>query len=279
MTARRGDKDEKSGSLFKREGAVDLNGCAVEEHAAETRDLLFGGSLVLCQDRHGYRFSIDAVLLAGLTRVKAKDRVMELGTGCGVVLLALAARNLGAHWEGVEIQPRLASLAQKNVDANGLAGRVYIRTMDWKDVHRMCPAQGFDLVVSNPPYRRAFSGRINPDAQKAAARHELKGSVRDMFASAAHLLKHGGRCAVIYPASRLDDLMAAALGAGFRPKRLTLIHSHTQAPASLVHLECLKGAGQELHVAPPFFIYDGTGRYTAAMMRLHQGLFDTARED
>ncbi len=141
---------------------MDLNGCAVEEHAAETRDVLFGGSLVLCQDRHGYRFFHRRGAVGGAHPVKAKDRVMELGTGCGVVLLALAARNLGAHWEGVEIQPRLASLAQKNVDANGLTGRVYIRTMDWKDVHRMYPAQGFDLVVSNPPSPTSFSGRINP---------------------------------------------------------------------------------------------------------------------
>uniref|UniRef100_A0A832A3E0 tRNA1(Val) (Adenine(37)-N6)-methyltransferase n=1 Tax=Desulfacinum infernum TaxID=35837 RepID=A0A832A3E0_9BACT len=258
---------------------MDGNGCPVQKDAVETRDLLFGGSLVLCQDRKGYRFSIDAVLLAGLTRVKAKDRVMELGTGCGVVLLALAARNLGVHWEGVEIQPRLAFLARKNVDANGLAGRVFIHAMDWKDAPRIFPAHGFDLVVSNPPYRRPLSGRINPDAQKAAARHELRGSMEDMFACAAHLLKHGGRCAVIYPASRLDDAMVAAVGAGFRPKRLTLIHSHAEAPATLVHLECVKGAGQELHVAPPFFIYDGHGRYTAAMMRLHQGLLHAASND
>ena len=279
MTAQRGGKGGNVRIPFGREGAVEVNGGAVQEYTAETRDLLFGGSLVLCQDRKGYRFSIDAVLLAGLTRVKTKDRVMELGTGCGVVLLAFAAHNLGAHWEGVEIQPRLAFLAQKNVDANGLAGRVFIHTMDWKDVPRIFPAQGFDLVVSNPPYRRPFSGRINPDGQKAAARHELRGSIRDMFASAAHLLGHGGRCAVIYPASRLDDGMVAALEAGFRPKRLTLIHSHAKAPATLVHLECVKGAGQELHVAPPFFIYDEHGRYTAAMMRLHEGLLHAASHD
>lgn len=279
MTARRDGEEGNLQSLFGREGAVDGSGRGVREQAAETRDCLFGGALVLCQDRRGYRFSIDAVLLAGLTRVKPKDRIMELGTGCGVVLLALAVQNLGAHWEGVEIQPRLASLAQENVAANGLAGRVFIHPMDWKDVPRLFPAQGFDLVVSNPPYRRPLSGRINPDAQKAAARHELKGSVRDMFASAAHVLKHGGRCAVIYPASRLDDLMAATLEAGFRPKRLTLIHSRAEAPARLVHLECAKGAGQELHVAPPFFIYDGHGRYTEAMMRLHEGILQAASHD
>ncbi len=258
---------------------MDGNGCIVHAQGDETCDRLFGDSLVLCQDRRGYRFSIDAVLLAGLTRVKAKDRIMELGTGCGVVLLALASRNLGAHWEGVEIQPRLAVLAQKNVEANGLTGRVFIRRMDWRAVHKVFPAQGFDLVVSNPPYRRALSGRINPDAQKAMARHELSGTVRDMFTAAAYLLKHGGRCAVIYPASRLDDLMVAAVQAGFRPKRLTLIHSREEAPATLAHLECAKGAGQELHVAPPFFIYEKRGGYTAAMVRLHQGLIKAEPED
>ncbi len=258
---------------------MEENGGVAHAEGTATTDRLFGDSLVLSQDRRGYRFSVDAVLLAGLTRVKAKDRVMELGTGCGVVILAFAARNLGAHWEGVEIQPRLAELARKNVEANGLAGRVFIHAMDWKEVREVFAPQAFDLVVSNPPYRRALSGRINPDAQKATARHEITGTVQDMFAAAAYLLKHGGRCAVIYPASRLDDLMVAAVEAGLRPKRLILIHSHVEAPATLAHVECVKGAGQELRVAPPFFIYERPGRYTAAMQRLHQGLVENGAEE
>lgn len=237
-----------------------------------TCDRLFGGALTLYQDRRGYRFSIDAVLLAGLTRVKAEDRIMELGTGCGVVLLAMAVQQAGRHWEGVEIQKRLASLAVRNVEANGLTNRVWIHCLDWNHVKKVFPPEGFDLVISNPPYRRLGSGRINPDHQKAAARHEIFGTVQEMFQAASYLLKQSGRCAVIYPASRLDDLIMGALEAKLRPKQLTLIHSHCQAPATLVHMECLKGAGQDLRVMPPFFIYDKTGRrYSPEMLRLHAG--------
>lgn len=255
-------------SLDRRQ--VSLDGGANDEEAV-TCDRLFQGALSLYQDKRGYRFSIDAVLLAGLTRVKSTDRIMELGTGCGVVLLALAVRQAGSQWVGVEIQERLAALAVKNAEINGLSERVRILCMDWKDVNKAFAPEGFDLVVSNPPYRRLRSGRMNPNLQKAMARHEMCGTVQDMLQAASYLLKEGGRSAVIYPASRLDDLMTAAVKAGLRPKRLTLIHSHRDTPAKLVHMECSKGSGQELHVMPPFFIYQETGRYTPAMLRLHAG--------
>lgn len=245
-------------------------GC-VNEEVNVTCDRLFQGALSLYQDRRGYRFSIDAVLLAGLTRVKATDRIMELGTGCGVVLLALAVRRAGRQWVGVEIQRRLGALALKNAEVNGLSERVRIHCMDWRDVNKVFAPEGFDLVVSNPPYRRLRSGRRNPNLQKAVARHELYGTVQNMFEAASYLLKEGGRSAVIYPASRLDDLVTAAVKAGLRPKRLTLIHSQRDAPAKLVHMECVKGSGQELQVTPPFIIYEETGRYSPAMLRLHAG--------
>jgi len=253
------------------------------EHAGEqgefSCDHLFGDALRLYQERRGYRFSIDAVLLCGLTRVKAGDRIMELGTGCGVVLLAMAARHRGVHWEGVEIQERLAALARRNVDANGLSGRVTIHCMDWKEVPKVFPPGGFDLIVSNPPYRRVHAGRVNPEPQKATARHELAGTVWDMFQAASYLLKFGGRCAVIYPASRLDDLVLAAVEAGLRTKRMTFIHSHLQAPATLVHVECGKGAGPELRVTAPFYIYETMGRYTPEMARIHTGIPAVAEPD
>ncbi|WP_170161633.1 tRNA1(Val) (adenine(37)-N6)-methyltransferase [Desulfosoma caldarium] len=249
---------------------MNLDG-GVNDGDAVTCDRLFQGNLSLYQDRRGYRFSIDAVLLAGLTRVRATDRIMELGTGCGVVLLALAMRQAGSQWVGVEIQKHLAALAVKNAEINGLADRVRILCMDWKDVQEVFPPEGFDLVVSNPPYRRLRSGRMNPNLQKAMARHEICGAVQDMLQSASYLLRKGGRLAVIYPASRLDDLVMASMQAGLRPKRLTLIHSHHDAPAKLVHMECGKGSGQELQVMPPFFIYQKIGGYTPAMLRLHTG--------
>jgi len=117
--------------------------------------------------------------------------VLELGSGCGVVLLILAFRGLGESLVGVEIQHDLVSLSRRNARENGLEGRVRFLHADYRAVSKVLPPQGFDLVVSNPPYRRLHSGRVNPDSQRAIARHELATTLPDLFKAADYLLPQG----------------------------------------------------------------------------------------
>jgi len=236
-----------------------------------TIDSLFNGNLIVYQEKKGYRFSLDAVLLAGLSKVRPNDRTVDLGTGCGVVPLILAYRKLGQSSVGIEIQPELAALARKNVEINNFSDRIRIFEMDYRQVVSHFPAGGFDLAMSNPPYRKIDSGRINPHRQRALARHELAGSVSDVFGAAKHMLPQGGRLAVIYPATRLDHLLVTAHQHGFSPKELTVIHSDGSGPGRLVFLECRKGGGEELRVAPPFCVYKADGTYTEAMQAIYEG--------
>ena len=235
-----------------------------------TCDALFDGKLTLYQEKDGYRFSLDAVLLAGLIRINPEDRVMDLGTGCGVIPLILAYRGKGRELSGLEIQPELVTLAQKNTEVNGFSERVRVIEMDFRRVSEHFPPGVFDVVMSNPPYRRLRTGRINPNRQRAVARHELTASLEDVFAAASHLLPHAGRLAIIYPAARLDHLLVVADQSGFSSKRLTIIYSNQTAPARLVYLECRKGGGEELHVLQPFFIYEENGSYTQSMQRMYE---------
>lgn len=235
-----------------------------------TRDSLFSGKLLIYQGKKGYRFSIDAVLLAGLAAVKPGDRVVELGSGCGVVLLILAFRGLGESLVGVEIQHDLFSLARRNARENGLEGRVRFLEADYREVSTVLPPQSCDVVLSNPPYRRLHSGRVNPDSQRAIARHELAATLPDLFRAADYLLPEGGRMGVIYPSTRLESLVVAAHEAGFRPKELTLIFSYPASPARLIHMHLTKGGGEELNVSPPFFIYERPGEYSVDMKRLYE---------
>lgn len=235
-----------------------------------TCDALFNGRLAIRQARKGYRFSVDAVLLAGLTEAKAKDHIADLGTGCGVVPLIMAHRGMGRKFLGLELQDELARLAQWNVRENGYADRIEIIQMDLRDIGSTLSPRGYDLVVSNPPYRKTGSGRICPDVQRAVARHELSLSLKDVFRAASHLLRGKGRLALIYPATRLEHLMAVARQCRFSPKRLTMIHSRKSSPAVLVHMECLKEGGQELKVEPPLAIYRADGSFTRQMQRLYE---------
>jgi len=235
-----------------------------------TCDALFDGNLIVYQPKTGYRFAIDAVLLAGLTGVRAHDRIVDLGTGCGVIPLILAYRNLGKHIVGLEIQPELVELAKQNVQVNGFSGRVQIHQRDFRNLsHEFRPAS-FDLVTSNPPYRRLRSGRLNPDGQRAIARHELESSLEDVIRVAGGLLRHGGRLSIIYPATRLVHLLVTARDYSLTPKRLTMVHSDATSGARLVHLECRKGAGEELQVAAPLFIYREDKTYSEPVLEMYR---------
>ncbi|MGA2404397.1 MAG: tRNA1(Val) (adenine(37)-N6)-methyltransferase [Syntrophobacteraceae bacterium] len=242
----------------------------MKEKRPQTSDALFGGRLIVCQEEKGYRFSLDAVLLAGLTRIKKEDRVIDLGTGCGVIPLVLAYRaKTDLKIAGVEIQPELVELARKNVNENNFDDRIEIHQMDFREISSGFKAGSFDLALSNPPYRKPGTGRINPDRQKALARHELTATTADVFGAAAYLLRQGGRVALVYPSSRLANLLRSALDYGFSPKRLTLIYSYPHGPSRLVHLECRKGGGEELMVEQPFYIYGQNEHYSDAMQKLY----------
>jgi tRNA1Val (adenine37-N6)-methyltransferase len=235
----------------------------------ETLDAIFQGRLKIIQPERGYRFSIDAVLLAGLTRVRPQDRVVDLGTGCGVIPLLLALQQRAAHITGIEIQESLVSMAKRNVIANGFAQLVDIVQADLREVLVGMVGGPVNLVVSNPPYRELRSGRLNPNSEKAIARHELLANLGEVVSAAAKLLPQKGRLALIYPARRLPTLFRELAVGGFAPKYLTFIHTTLDSEAKLAHVESIKGGGKELRVGKPFAIYQSDDNYTAGMKAMY----------
>jgi tRNA1Val (adenine37-N6)-methyltransferase len=221
--------------------------------------------LWLFQKKQGYRFSLDAVLLAGLTACRPPEKVMDLGAGCGIVSLILARRFPECSLVGVECQPELAALAQRNILLNGLAGQVRIKALAMQDLPQQYPPAAVDLIVSNPPYRPLGAGRLNPDSQKAVARHELDGSLEVVAQAAAYLLPPRGRLAVLYPAWRLVHLCTMLRSHRLEPKTVRLIHSRPGEEACLVWLEARKNGREELKVLPPLMIYQPQGGYAAEM--------------
>ena len=235
----------------------------------ETLDTIFQGRLKIIQPKQGYRFSIDAVLLAGLTVVRSQDVIVDLGTGCGIVPLLFAFHRSVKHITGIEIQESLVSMAKRNVLINGFEHLISIVQADLRDLEITRASGPMDLVVCNPPYGKLRSGRLNPNSSKAIARHELLANLADVVQTAAQLLHEKGRLAVIYPARRLANLLVEVTSGGFAPKKLTLIHSTLDEEAKLVHLESVKGGGEELQVNKPFAIYESDGQYTEEMKAIY----------
>ena len=225
-------------------------------------DAALEGGLKLVQPRTGYRFSIDAVLLADFARAEPGDSVVDLGAGCGVIGLALARRLGRGRLISVEIQHRLAECARLNTQNNPTGVETVVLEMDWRDLSPEMISGRVDSVVSNPPYRKLGSGRVNLDQEEALARHEFKGDLASMIEAAKRVLKLKGLLFVVYPADRLGDLFEALFAALFAPKRLRLVHSRITEKAVLALVEASSGGGRELTVLPPLILYGDGTEYT-----------------
>ncbi len=238
--------------------------------AEETLDTLFGGRLKILQKKRGYRFSIDALLLAHFAEPGPDDRVVDLGTGCGIVPLILIFRKKLKRITGVEIQPSLADLARRNAVLNRCSSRFRVWEEDLGRLDQRTKRENFDLVLTNPPYRRVGSGRVNPQTEKAVARHELQTTLEEVLRAAHYLLKDKGRLAMIYPASRVADLMRGLSKYRLEPKRVQFVHSREEEEARLVLVEALKEGHAQVKVLPPFFLYDSSGEYRPSARELFE---------
>jgi tRNA1Val (adenine37-N6)-methyltransferase len=214
-----------------------------------THDAVFRGRLRVKQQRQGYRFSIDAVLLAGAVEPRACDRLVDLGTGCGIIPLILLRTRPVSHVFGLEIQPDLAAQACRNASLNGLADRMSVIIGDIR--HAPLSPLSADIVVCNPPYRQMATGRVNPNPQRAIARHEILLSLDDILRASKRVLKSGGRLALIYPAERIVDMMVKLRGHGLEAKRIRFIHADGAAESKLVLVEGCSDGRRGLHVLPP----------------------------
>jgi tRNA1Val (adenine37-N6)-methyltransferase len=220
----------------------------------ETLDTFFDGNLQIIQKKKGYRFSVDAILLSQFVRIRKNEKVIDLGTGCGILPLLLSQTTRAHSFVGVEIQKGLAECAEKNVVLNQLEGRISILQQDFRELKSTFRPGSFDVVLSNPPYRKYRTGRINPSMEKAIARHEIKGRLEDLISVASTLLPPKGRFYLIFPALRTADLFVALRDGKLEPKRLQFVHPHMGEEAKFVLSESMKASGVELKIMDPLIL-------------------------
>lgn len=231
----------------------------------ETLDTFFNGKLQITQKKKGYRFSMDAVLLSQFIKIRKNERVMDLGTGCGILPLLLSHTTKAHSFVGVEIQKGLAECAEKNVFLNHLENRISILKQDFRELKGTFPPGSFDVVLSNPPYRRYRTGRINPAMEKAVARHEMKGTLEDLISIASYLLPPKGRCYLIFPALRAVDLFVSLRGGKLEPKRLQFVHPRIAEEAKFILIESIKDSGVELKIMDPLILHESDKREALAL--------------
>ena len=233
-----------------------------------TSDTFFDGRLHIKQGTAGYRFSIDAILLAHHTDTNAGERLLDLGTGCGIMPIILTYRNPDIHVYGIEIQDELANLAASNVDANHMRNRITVLCRDMRNLKPDMIGGPVDVIVCNPPYRKPNSGRLNPDPQRAVARHEIKVSLIDVLQTVRCMLRTAGRFVTIYTAQRSAELLSQMRLGGIEPKFIRTIHSQLDAAAKLILVVGVKGARPGTKIGPPLIIYNADGQYAAEVEKM-----------
>jgi len=210
--------------------------------------------LKISQPENGYRFSMDPLVLVSQIKLEGITRVLEIGCGCGIISLLLARRSPLLSITGIEIQKELYEYAIQNVRDNQYSTQINVRHADINKIALTDLTSEFDLLVSNPPYKKKNTGRLNPNSQKAIARHEVCLNLDQLFYAANRMLHENGKIALIYPADRQSDLETAMDVHGFWSESIQMVHTHQNSPAKRIILSASKNKVHPCIFHPPIYL-------------------------
>ena len=228
--------------------------------------------------RNGYRiiqnperfcFGMDAVLLSSFAKAKPGEKVLDLGTGNGIIPILMEAKTKGEKFFGLEIQEESADLARRSVALNGLEEKIGIVTGDMKEAVNIFGAASFHVITMNPPYMTGNHGLVNPTDAKAIARHEITCSLEEMISQASKVLKSKGRFYMVHRPFRLAEIMSLMVKYHLEPKRMRLVYPYVDKEPNMVLIEGLKGGNSRITVEPPLIVYEKPGVYTEELKRMY----------
>ena len=235
----------------------------------ERLDDLQRNGLKIIQKTDGFCFGMDAVLLSGFAAVKAGEKVLDMGTGTGIIPLLLSAKTKGEHFTGLEIQDSIADMAARSVAFNHLEEKIYIVHGDIKEASRIFGAASFDVVITNPPYMNDAHGLKNPTEVKAISRHEVLCTLDDVVREGAKVLKPGGRMYMVHRPHRLIEIITAMKQYKLEPKRMKMVHPFKDKEANMVLIEAVRGGGSWLKMEAPIVVYKEPGVYTDEIYEIY----------
>ena len=236
----------------------------------ERIDDLMRDGLKLIQNTDIFCFGMDAVLLSTYAKAGKNDRVLDLGTGNGIIPVLMQSKNPGSTYTALEIQENSADLAIRNVELNNLSDRISVVKGDIKEASRLFGEASFNVVTSNPPYMNENHGIVNPDSAKAIARHELLCSLEDVVREAGRCLKSKGKMYMVHRPNRLVDIFDTMRRHHLEPKRMRLVYPYVNKAANMVLIEAVKGGNSQLIVEEPLIVYKEDGNYTDALLKMYE---------
>ncbi|BBA50633.1 tRNA1(Val) (adenine(37)-N6)-methyltransferase [Fusobacterium varium] len=209
---------------------------------------LLTGEYKLIQKKDGFRFSVDAVILSDFFAYPKKGKILDIGTGNGIIPILLFSKEKGENITGIDIQKENVELAEKNVKLNRLDENIKIVHGDVKEYSM---GNSFDYIVSNPPYMKVDGKKQNILSCKSIARHEVKLDLLQLVQNAKRLLKPIGSFSLIHRSYRFTDISRILEDSGFSLKRVRFVYFSKEKNSNLVLVEAWKGKKCKLEIEPP----------------------------
>lgn len=239
-------------------------------HEQERVDDLLTHQLQIIQSDEVFSFSMDAVLLARFASVPKYGKILDLCTGNGVVPILLSTRS-EANIEGIEIQPRLADMARRSVEMNGLKDKIFIREGDLRELVKETGHGVYDAITVNPPYMPLTGGDIKLNSHQAIARHEIHCSLEDVISAATKLVRNGGKVNMVHKPQRLGEIITMLRQYKLEPKVIRFVHPRSGMESNIVLIEAIKDGKPDMRILPPLIVYKENGEYCEEIMDIYYG--------
>ena len=223
----------------------------------------------IIQNPEKFCYGMDAVLLSSFAHIKKGEKVLDLGTGTGIIPILLEAKTQGKHFTGLEIQPESADMATRSVQYNHLEEKISIVTGDIKDASKIFGASSFDVVTTNPPYMINEHGLKNEGDAKTIARHEILCTLDDILMQSHRILKQGGRFYMVHRPFRLAEIFSKMVTYGIEPKRMQLVYPYINKEPNMVLIEGYKGGKSRITIEKPLIVYNRDGSYTDEILMIY----------
>lgn len=232
-------------------------------------DLEFN-NLKIIQNSTGFCFGIDSVLLSDYAKnLKTDSKVIDIGTGTGIIGILLCAKSKLKTITGIEIQKEVADMAKRSIKLNELEEKFKILNINIKDVFQFIEPNSIDTIVTNPPYMKLNSGAQNIEEKKLISRHEVECNLEDIVKISYKLLKSKAEFYMVHRAERIVDILYTLRKYRLEPKQLRFVQSKQDSSPNLVLLRCVKDGGKALKIDKPLIIYNEDGSYTKEILKIY----------
>ena len=226
--------------------------------------------LKIIQNKEGFCFGIDSVLLSDFVKnIKNNSLVLDLGTGTGIIPILLCGKTNLKKVIGVEVQEKIAEMAKRSIKLNNLEARFQVINENILNLNKIYKKQTFDVVVTNPPYKKKNSGIINENHEKLISRHEIEANLEDFIKVSKDLLKDKGEFYMVHRPERLVDILSIMRKEKLEPKVLRMVYSNKNKEPKLVLIKGIKNAKPFLKVEKNLYIYDENGNYTDEILEIY----------